>query len=110
MLCSANSGVAPLRALSLLIAAMGTCVPAAFAQFGAGAPPEGAAVITQMAGRVDVLRDSTPWALSTGEWVRPGQMIVTGPDGWALFHLSDGSTFEVFPNSQVSFRANRGDW
>ena len=27
-----------------------------------------------------------------------------------MFKLADGSTFEVFPNSQVSFRANRGDW
>jgi ferric-dicitrate binding protein FerR (iron transport regulator) len=37
-------------------------------------------------------------------------MIMTGPDGWAMFRLADNSTFELFPNSQVSFRANRGDW
>jgi hypothetical protein len=110
MLWNANSGVAPFRAAWLLIAATAACVPSAFAQFGATGAPEGAAVITQMAGRVDVLRDSTPWALNAGEWVKPGQMIVTGADGWALFKLADGSTFEVFPNSQVSFRANRGDW
>ena len=33
-------------------------------------------------------------------------MIVTGSDGYAVFQVSDGSTFEVFPNSRVTFRAN----
>ena len=28
------------------------------------------------------------------------QIIVTGPDGFAIFQVSDGSTFEVFPNSR----------
>jgi hypothetical protein len=35
-------------------------------------------------------------------------VIVTGPDGYAAFEVSDGSTFEVFANSQVTFRANPG--
>jgi hypothetical protein len=34
------------------------------------------------------------------------QVIVTGSDGYAVFQVSDGSTFEVFPNSRVTFRAN----
>jgi hypothetical protein len=37
-------------------------------------------------------------------------MIVTGPDGTALFQLSDGSTFQVFPNTNVVFRKTLGDW
>jgi hypothetical protein len=45
-----------------------------------------------------------------GEAVLPQQVILTGPDGFAVFELSDGSSFEVFPNSRVTFRANPGDW
>jgi hypothetical protein len=37
-------------------------------------------------------------------------MIITGPDGLALFQLSDGSTFQVYPNSEVQFRKTLGDW
>ena len=33
-------------------------------------------------------------------------MIVTGADGHATFQVSDGSTFEVFPNSHLVFRKN----
>jgi hypothetical protein len=39
--------------------------------------------------------------------VRPKEEIVTGPDGHAVFQISDGSTFEVFPNSRVTFQ---GQW
>jgi hypothetical protein len=56
------------------------------------------------------MRDSTPWALNIGEWVTPGQLIVTGPDGGATFKLADGSTFEVFANSRVTFRASQGNY
>jgi FecR-like protein len=59
---------------------------------------------------VSVLRDSTPWAMNVGDTVRPGQIITTGEDGYARFEVADGSTFEVFPNSQVTFRQNSGDW
>ena len=104
-----NTGAGRLYAQGLLLAAVIGYVCPAWAQLPDTAP-EGAATITQLTGRVDVLRDSTRWALSSGEWVKPGQLIVTGPDGWAMFKLADNSTFEVFPNSQVSFRANRGDW
>jgi len=38
------------------------------------------------------------------------QIIVTGPDGFAVFQVSDGSTFEVYPNSRVTFRANSSNW
>src|SRR4051812_4686980 len=97
------------RAWSLLFAAALAFVCPAWAQFGAGAPA-GAAVITSMTGRVDVMRDSIPYVLNAGDWVKPGQMIVTGPDGWALFKLADGSTFEVFANAHVMFRASQSNW
>jgi hypothetical protein len=61
-------------------------------------------------GNVSVLRDGNPWALFEGNTVRPQQMVKTGPDGYARFQVSDGSTFEVFPDSQVVFRANPPSW
>src|SRR5664280_1043579 len=40
--------------------------------------------------------------------VKQQQVIKTGPDGYAKFQVSDGSTFEVFPNSEVTFRKTWG--
>jgi hypothetical protein len=40
--------------------------------------------------------------------VKQQQVIKTGPDGYAKFQVSDGSTFEVFPNSEVTFRKTYG--
>jgi hypothetical protein len=57
-------------------------------------------------GQVSVMKDSTPWALNVGDTIRPKQMIQTGADGYAVFQVNDGSTFEVFPNSKVTFRNN----
>jgi ferric-dicitrate binding protein FerR (iron transport regulator) len=37
-------------------------------------------------------------------------LILTGEDGHALFQVSDGSTFEVYPNSRVVFRKNPPNW
>jgi len=107
-----NAGLGRLRAYGLMLAALVFACPA-WSQLPGNVPtsvPEGSAVIDSMSGRVDVMRQSSHWALSVGDPVKPGEMIMTGPDGWAIFKLADGSTFEVFPNSQVSFRANRGDW
>jgi ferric-dicitrate binding protein FerR (iron transport regulator) len=67
-----------------------------------------AAKVLVMSGNVSVLRDSAPWALFEGSTVKPKQIIKTGPDGYAKFQVSDGSTFEVFPDSQVTFRENPG--
>ncbi len=61
-------------------------------------------------GDVSVMLDGNPWALFEGNTVRPKQMVKTGPDGYARFQVSDGSTFEVFPNSQVMFRDNPPTW
>ena len=71
---------------------------------------EGAAKVVTLTGQVSVLRDNSPWALNIGDSVQPRQIIITGPDGFAVFQVSDGSTFEVFPNARVIFRENQGSW
>src|ERR1019366_392172 len=40
--------------------------------------------------------------------VNQQHVIKTGPDGYAKLQVSDGSTFEVFPNSEVTFRKTYG--
>ena len=67
-----------------------------------------AAKVLTMTGQVSVLRDSEPWALNVGDLVQAQQVILTGPDGYAKFQTSDGSTFEVYPSSNVIFRKNPG--
>src|SRR5579863_10737539 len=68
-----------------------------------------AKVVTQT-GQVSILKDSQPWALSVGEIVHVKDLIMTGVDGHAILQVSDGSTFEVFPNSRVLFRRNPPNW
>src|SRR5260370_7645035 len=92
-----------LRAPWLLLAAALACVCPAHAQFGCS-QPEAEATITTLVGRVDVMRDSTPWALNVGDCVKPGQIIVTGPASPAFFHLPDGPTSELYYNSHVQLR------
>ena len=72
--------------------------------------PELAAKVMKLTGQVSVLHDSEPWALNVGDSVQVRQVIVTGPDGFAQFQVSDGSTFEVYPNSSVVFRKNPTNW
>lgn len=99
-------GCNPARLL-LLAAVAGVC----FAQTPSSLfSSDAAATVVTLGGRVNVMRDSVPWALEAGDQIRPGQLIITGEDGYALFKVSDGSTFEVFPNSRVSFRDNPGNW
>lgn len=76
------------------------------------APPgnEYAARVTSLSGQVSVLRDGQPWVLNLGDVVQMQQVIVTGPDGNAVFRVSDGSTFEVYPGSTVVFRNNPPNW
>ncbi|HTA69412.1 MAG TPA: FecR family protein [Bryobacteraceae bacterium] len=71
---------------------------------------EGAAKVISLNGDVSALRDTTPWALNVGDEVQIHQVIITGPDGYAKFQVSDGSTFEVYPNSNIVFRKNPGNW
>jgi len=70
----------------------------------------GAAKVITLTGQVSVLRDDSPWVLNVGDSVQPRQIVITGPDGFAVFQVSDGSTFEVFPNARVVFRENPGSW
>jgi FecR-like protein len=72
--------------------------------------PQYAAKVLTLTGQVSVLRDSQPWALDVGDSIQVRQLILTGEDGHAIFQVSDGSTFEVFPNSQVVFRKNAPNW
>jgi len=72
------------------------------------APQDAAAKVITMTGQVSVLRDSQPWALTVGDLVQVQQVILTGPDGYAKLQTSDGSTFEVYPSSNVIFRKNPG--
>jgi hypothetical protein len=72
--------------------------------------PESAATVITLTGDVSVLKDSIPWALQVGSTVQLKQLIVTGPDGYAKLQVSDGSTFEVYANSKVTFRNNPSDW
>jgi ferric-dicitrate binding protein FerR (iron transport regulator) len=83
----------------------------ATALFVAMAPAQtgGEAKLIAMSGQVSVLRGSATWALNTGDIIRPQQTVVTGPDGMAKFQVSDGSTFDVYPSSQVVFRNNPGN-
>jgi len=71
---------------------------------------DSAAKVETMNGQVSVLRDSSPWALHVGDSVQPRQIIITGPDGYAMLRVSDGSTFEVFPDARVVFRDTPGNW
>ena len=70
----------------------------------------GAAKVITLNGQVSVLRDDSPWVLNVGDSIQPRQIVITGPDGFAVFQVSDGSTFEVFPNARVVFRENPGSW
>jgi hypothetical protein len=81
--------------------------PTCFAQLFPVSQDAAAKVLT-MTGEVSVLRDSQPWALNVGDQIQAQQVIITGPDGYAKFQTSDGSTFEVYPSSNIIFRKNPG--
>ncbi len=100
-----------LAKLSLLAAATAVVCAAQGTPFNApfNANQYAAKVVTQ-SGQVSVFKDTQPWALSVGDSVHVRDLIVTGVDGHALLQVSDGSTFEVFPNSRVVFRKNPPNW
>ncbi len=101
------SGLRSLSALGLLLAATPFVCPGQHFQVDSS---NAAATLIRFTGQVSVLRDSQPWALEVGAQIRPQQVIVTGPDGYGEFRVSDGSTFEVFPSSRVIFRKYPGSW
>lgn len=68
--------------------------------------------VTAVSGQVSRIRDTEPWALSSGERVPVQQVITTGGDGYAHFEVAGGSSFDIYSNSRVAFRqntANTGD-
>jgi hypothetical protein len=72
---------------------------------------DSSAKVIYQTGQVSLQNGGYPQALSVGNIVKAQQMIVTGPDGFAKLQvLSDGSTFEVYPNSKVIFRETPGSW
>ncbi len=93
--------------LSLLLAAAAGVCSAQLVPFST--TNYAAKVITQT-GQVSIVKDTQPWALSVGDSVQVRDLIITGVDGHALLQVSDGSTFEVFPNSRVVFRKNPPNW
>jgi hypothetical protein len=74
------------------------------------AAQDSAAKVIYQTGQVSLANGGYFKALSVGDAVKAQQLIVTGPDGYARFEVSDGSTFEVFPNSKVVFRETPGNW
>jgi len=66
--------------------------------------------IVALNGRVSIERSGELWALVSGQMIGSGQVVVTGPDGYAQLELSDHSLIEVFPNSRVIFQPNRSNW
>lgn len=103
---TARSRTAKLSLLAALSA--GVCLADVGSWFTGSA--EYAATAKTVDGRVSVLRDMREWAIDVGDQVKVQETIVTGKDGHAIFQVSDGSTFEVFPNAKVVFRKNAGNW
>src|SRR6202171_6684358 len=93
--------------LSLLLAAVAGVCPGQLVPFSTA---NYAAKVISQTGQVSIVKDTQPWALSVGDSVQVRDLILTGPDGHALLQVSDGSTFEVFPNSRVVFRKNPPNW
>ena len=97
--------------LSLLAAALfAVCAPVGSAQVAPFDATSYAAKVITQSGQVSIFKDAQPWALSVGDAVQAKDLIITGADGHALLQVSDGSTFEVFPNSRVVFRKNPPNW
>lgn len=94
----------PLRWHTLLM--IGVILSAGATSLEAQLGSETARVLT-LTGRVSVERAGDLWVLMPEQTVKAGQVVVTGPDGYATLELSDQSTIEVFPNSRLVFRANR---
>jgi hypothetical protein len=91
-----------------LLLAVSVVLCASQLPFGLSNPGEAAKAVSVI-GQVSLLNDGQPWALSAGDQVKVGQVIFSGPDGYAVFQVSDGSTFEVYANSRVVFRKTPGN-
>lgn len=93
----------------LIAAALVVSLYSAYAQCPPAPRPTDAWVVTQ-SGDVSAIKDTSGYrkALVPCSFVSQQQVIKTGHDGYAKFEVSDGSTFEVFPDSEVTFRKTYG--
>ena len=83
---------------ALLVAAMAVVsLPPALAQ-------QPAATLLVQVGQVSLLKDGNQIALFVGQGIRANQEVLTGPASYARFRVADGTEFEVFENSHVTFR------
>jgi ferric-dicitrate binding protein FerR (iron transport regulator) len=73
-------------------------------------PGSTGAVALVQSGDVTVLGDRAGYRtiVSMCSIVNQQQRIQTGADGYAKFQVADGSTFEIFPNSEVTFHKTFG--
>ena len=88
---------------------IGFTAPVCLGQFFSDAPQHAAKAMT-VEGRVSVLRKLEEIPISVGDTIQSKETVVTGVDGHALFQVSDGSSFEVFPNAKVIFRNSPPNW
>lgn len=111
MICRTQTRKGALRARlyvsSLVAAVVWLAVGSAPARAQLGLDTARVVVLT---GRVSLERAGELWVLAAGQTVNAGQVVVTGPDGFAQLELADHSTIEVFSNSRLIFRANRFNW
>jgi hypothetical protein len=64
--------------------------------------------VLQVQGQVSLVKDNVTWAMTAGATIVPKQEILSGADGYAKIQVSDGSVFDIFPNSRATFRGNPG--
>ena len=96
--------IQPVRKVAAVAAFAALCLPCQ----PLGAADLTAAEVLSAGGRVSVIRESMEWGLFQGSSVQVGELIVTGEDGFAHLQVADGSSFTVYPDSQVVFRKNPG--
>src|SRR5260370_9986368 len=85
----------------LLAAAISLCLPKmALAQMPPSDSGNYAARVVTAEGQISVLRDAQPWALSIGDSLQVEELIITGPYGHAVVHVSDGSSVEGQPTDR----------
>src|ERR1700712_4373626 len=77
--------VAALTLAALLVCGAVSAQTPAGAQATAPQDIGGAAKLLSFTGQISVMRDSTAWALKTGDLVQPQQVVVTGVDGGGMF-------------------------
>src|ERR1039457_1893194 len=93
----------------LIAASLLVSLHSMYAQCPLAPQPTDAWVVLQ-SGDVSMMKDTSGYrkALVPCSFVSQQQVIKTGPDGYAKFQVSDGSTFEVFPNTELTFRKTYG--